>query len=525
MTVAPGVRDTLDWAGPVDLPLDDDTAVQAACGLMHVHGRKSGRPLPLGVDYATTVAGLLASHGRLAVAIGRERGQEVRAAHTSAAQGALLAVCQYLAAATCAEDRPEPLGTGGPPFVSADGIRFEVETLAAEDWQRFWSRLDADPVAVRRAWRPFQLRFATATCPLPAELAHAARRRAFAELANTGQSSGLSVLAVRDSPVPPVTVPRWDIQPCGRHGPVASYHREGLPLSGIAVVESTSRVQGPLAGHVLRLLGADVLRVEPPGGDPMRGVPPLAGARSARFRALNDGKRAVDLDLKSAAGRAGVLELVADAEVFLHNWRPGRASALGLTAEDLTAVRPGLVAAAASGWGGQLGPNPPLGTDFLVQAHSGLAAAIRPANEPAAPSLMTVTDVLGGLVCAEGVLTALLASLRTGIGSRVESSLLSSALVLRPSSRPMWTEWDRPQETADGYLSIGPAGREKVAAVLGAASFGDRTSDDWVARFADAGVAATAVCTDLRLLAADPRFARALDWDGYAFPRSPWTFS
>lgn len=402
MTMAPGALDTLDWAGPVDLPLADETAVQAACGLMHVHGRKSGRPLPLGIDYTTTVAGLLASHGRLAVAIGRERGQEVRAAHTSAAQGALLAVGQYLAAATCADEGAEPHHTGGPPFVSADGIRFEVETLDAEDWQRFWARLDADPVAVRQAWRPFQFRFATATCPLPAELARAARRCAFAELANVGQASGLSVLPVRDSPVPPVAVPRWEIQPCGRRGPVASYHREGLPLSGVVVVESTSRVQGPLAGHVLRLLGADVLRVEPPGGDPMRGVPPLAGACSARFRALNDGKRAVELDLKSPAGRAAVLELVADADVFLHNWRPGRAAALGLAAEDLIAVRPGLVAAAASGWGGQLGPNPPLGTDFLVQAHTGLAAAIRPANEPPAPSLMTVTDVLGGLVCAEG---------------------------------------------------------------------------------------------------------------------------
>ncbi|WP_020674219.1 CoA transferase [Amycolatopsis nigrescens] len=522
------------WAGPVELPLAEESAVQAACGLMHVHGRRSGRPLPLAVDYATAVAGVLAAQGNLAARIGRARGLVVGTARTSVAQAALLSVAQYLAAATAedaedAEDTAVDGGGGEPPFASADGVRFELETLDAEHWQRFWLRLGADPDAVRRGWRPFQLRFATATCPLPVGLATAASGRPFGELTELGRAAGVSVLAVRAEPRFRVALPPWRISPLGRRAAGAPARPAGLPLDGIVVVESTSRVQGPLAGHLLRLLGADVVRIEPPGGDPMRGVPPMAGGCSARFRALNDGKRAVEIDLKSAAGRAEVLDLVAGAEVFLHNWAPGRAVRLGLDADDLAKVRPGLVYAAASGWGTEFGPVPPLGTDFLVQAHSGLAAALRPGDEPAAPSLMTVTDVLGGAVCAEGVLTALLARLRTGAGARVDSSLLSAAAVPpRPRVRPVWTMLDRPPATRDGYLALGARARsrpDRVAEVLGAAEFTAHPTAYWLERFAAVGLPVTPVCTDLRALAADPRFAGVLGRDGYTFPLSPWTFS
>ncbi|MGH3622931.1 MAG: CoA transferase, partial [Sciscionella sp.] len=255
--------------------------------------------------------------------------------------------------------------------------------------------------------------------------------------------------------------------------------RGNLPLDGLVVVEATNRVQGPLAGHVLGLLGARVLRIEPPGGDPARGMPPMAGACSARFLALNRGKEAVQVDLKSPAGRRQVCELVGGADVFLHNWAPGRAAELALDAGHLAAVRPGLVYAAASGWGDEFGARPPLGTDFLVQAYSGLAGLVRPAGEPAAPSLMTLTDVLGGMVCAQGVLAALVAVLSTGYGQRVDSSLLSAADVLcqqAPSVRPLRTP------------------------------------------------VVSAPCTDLAALATDARFVDAIELDGCAFPRAPWEF-
>jgi crotonobetainyl-CoA:carnitine CoA-transferase CaiB-like acyl-CoA transferase len=309
------------------------------------------------------------------------------------------------------------------------------------------------------------------------------------------------------------------------------------PLAGLRVVESARRVQGPMAGHVLRLLGADVVRVEPPGGDPMRGIPPIAGACSARFSALNAGKTVREIDFTWASGRQAVRELVSEADVFLHNWAPGKAARLGLDAEDLRAARPGLVYAWASGWGDAMGPTPPVGTDYLVQAHSGLAAAVRPAHEPPAPSLMTLTDVLGGLVCAQGVLAALLARLRTGKGGRVDSSLYSAAaLVPRGRRRPEAT--DRPLCTRDGYLSLGPEARERPDRLARALDVGTgagadeiaarartRTTAAWLTRLAAAGVAATPVCTSLADLARDPRFAPALAVGEYAAPLAPWEFS
>ncbi|MGH3250708.1 MAG: CoA transferase, partial [Trebonia sp.] len=251
-----------------------------------------------------------------------------------------------------------------------------------------------------------------------------------------------------------------------------------LPLGGLVAVESTSRVQGPLAGRVLAMLGARVIRVEPPGGDPMRGVPPVDGGCSARFRALNRGKETTEIDIKSPAGRGRLLRLVADADVFVHNWAPGRAARLGLDAGHLLRVNPRLIYARASGWGDELGPAPPLGTDFMVQAYSGLGAVVRPPGEPFAPSLMTLTDVLGGLICAQGTLAGLLARGRTGAGQRVRSSLLSAAQVLL-------------DEASD---PVSPA-------------------------------APVAVCGDLSALGADPRFAAALCRDGAVYPRAPWRFA
>jgi crotonobetainyl-CoA:carnitine CoA-transferase CaiB-like acyl-CoA transferase len=232
-------------------------------------------------------------------------------------------------------------------------------------------------------------------------------------------------------------------------------------------------VQGPLAGHALRLLGATVTRVEPPGGDPLRGVPPMAGECSARYRALNRGKHVAELDLGTSAGRRELRHLVAGADVFVHNWAPGRAERWELDAPQLAAANPRLVYAWASGWGDALGRRPPIGTDYLVQAYSGLAWS--------APSLMTVTDVLGGLVCAQGVVAGLLAAARTGRGQRVDSSLLSAAGILLspPASPPV------------------RAGSEPTGAV----------------------------CDDLARLAADPRFAMALEHDGCTFVRSPWRFA
>jgi crotonobetainyl-CoA:carnitine CoA-transferase CaiB-like acyl-CoA transferase len=216
-------------------------------------------------------------------------------------------------------------------------------------------------------------------------------------------------------------------------------------------------------------------------------------------------KAAVELDLTTRAGRVAATELVAGADVFLHNWAPGRAAAWGLDAPDLAAVRPGLVYAAASGWGPHLGPHPPLGTDYVVQAHSGLAAALRPPGEPPAPSLMTVTDVLGGLVCAVGVLAGLVHRERTGAGCRADTSLLSAVGTV-PRGR---AEFHRPLRTADGHVAMSAPTRWT--------NTDGWSTEELLARLHEHDVPAVAVATDLGALAADLRFAAALD-------RSPWEF-
>jgi crotonobetainyl-CoA:carnitine CoA-transferase CaiB-like acyl-CoA transferase len=504
--------------------------------------------MPLGIDYASTMAGVLAAQGVLAALVGRLRGMDLRRVATSVAQAALLSVAQYLAAATADDGWTEPLRPGGPPFTSRDGVRFEIEVLEAAGWGSFWALLDADQTAVRRGWQPFQLRYATATCPLPGELHQAASGWRFAALAAAAAAAGVSILPLRNvtecSAGGAVQRPPWRITAIpGTTGaaplPLAPAAAR-LPLAGLVVIEACRRLQGPLAGCILRLLGARVVRVEPPGGDLLRGMPPMAGDCSARFLVLNRGKDVVEIDLKSSAGRRAVLDLVAGADVFLHNWAPGKAAQLELDSRHLAAVRPGLVYAYASGWGDALGDRPPLGTDFMVQAYSGLAAMVRPSDEPPAPSLMTLTDILGGLVCAQGVLAGLLARIRDGLGQRVESSLLSAATVLQPvldagshAGRPVWTPLHRPLATSDGYLALSARARAEPARVAAACGAGFRVEDIatrlrqepshiWVERLSNAGLAGIPVCTSLAALATDPRFALALQPEICTFTRPPW---
>ena len=550
------VECSIDAAGPVRLPLEDETTVQAACGVMHVHGRKSGRPEPLFVDYVSAVSGVLAVQGLLAGFLARLRGAEFARVSTSLAQAALLTVSQYLAAAT-ADESAERFNVGGPPFISLDGVRFEIEALEAGGWRAFWGLFDVDPGAVARGWRPFRDRYSTATCPLPIELHSGAERRPFSEILSCAKIAGISAVAVSgltdvrgsEGPDRP-TEPPWQFASGEGFAPPLGILPPGapLPLQGLTVVESARRIQGPLAAHVLARLGARVIRIEPPGGDPMRGMPPLVDGCSARFLALNAGKGVVEADLKCPAGQRSFEDVVTQADVFLHNWTAGTAADLGLDFERLASLKPGLVYAHASGWGDAFGSDPPLGTDFLVQAHSGLAAAVRPPGDLPAPSLMTLTDVLGGLISAQAVLAALVAKQLTRHGCRVDSSLFSAARLLLEErtrlgaarglgARPARL---RPLPTADGYLALPDRAwleSDRLAAACGLPStdtmslapdypsrFRLEDNSHWVGRLQRAGLNATPVCLNLADLAADAAFGAALSSNGCTFVRSPWSF-
>ncbi|MFE3883688.1 CoA transferase [Streptomyces lydicus] len=544
----------------------DEATVQAATGMMHVHGRRDGAPRGLAVDYAATCASVLTVQGLLAALLGRARGGGGATDFaTGADRAALLTISQYAAAANTPEAEAVPPAPGGPPFTAACGTRFELEALDPAPWARFWRTLGAPEEAIRAGWPAFQFRYATACAPLPEALHHTARAVSWTRIREAAASSGAEVCALHtlagraaetapaaapwkltalsgagtppaSGPLSPSPLPSCSL-PAGaqpsRALPSGALSTGSLPLSGLTVLEAGRRVQAPLAAHLLGLLGADVVRIEPPGGDPLRGMPPCAEGVSARWLALNRGKRAVEIDIKSAAGQGALRELAAGADVFLHNWAPGKAEQFGLGAGHLAPVNPRLVYAYTSGWAGRL-PGAPMGTDFMVQARTAVGEAARPADEPPVPSLMTLIDVLGGLVGAEAVLAGLLLRERSGHGVRVESSLLGAAETLTaPAVRRAAAGQDprrpagfrRPWATADGWLA--PSDESSPMAHAESARLRELPSDQAVAALREQGGSATAVTTDLGALPEDPRLRGALTRDshGSLVVPSPWRFA
>jgi CoA:oxalate CoA-transferase len=552
-----------------------EAGVQAASGLMALHGCRFGRPRRLGVEVASGAAGVLAATGVLAARLAQLRGGASRRVETSALGAALLFVAHHLAGATSGDDwaPPPPGPEPGPPFRSADGHLFELETFDPEAWRDFWQRLGLAGPQLGTGWGLFFARFLTSACSLPAGFHAAIGRHTLAEIGAVASATGVSVCRIRTAEQilgewgsrnggegGPSRAP-WQLRPHGTRATPAQAPAAPpaeMPLAGLRLVEVTRRLQGPLASLLLQMLGAHVTRIEPPGGDLLRMMPPVAGECSAAFTALNRGKEAVELDVKRPTGRDELMELVAGADVFLHNMAPGKAEQLGLDSATLAACNPRLVYGHASGWGDALGPRPPLGTEYLVQAHSGLAAALNPAGDPPFPSLLTLADVAGALVSAEGLVAGLLLRERTGHGCRVDASLLSGAVDLqahvldalraglevgRRRGRPEWGPLDVPVETAQGFLAV-EAGDDEGLRRLGEACgvdgrlsrlevemavverLGARPAAEWQALLRAAGVACASVRLELARLPDDPDVAPALERVGGCWvPRSPWQFS
>ncbi|MDP8931271.1 MAG: CoA transferase, partial [Actinomycetota bacterium] len=263
---------------------DSEATMQASCGLMEVHGRRIGRPARLGLEVASVAAGVLTSHAILAGLLSKMRGGDVERVETSVLQAGLVFVSHYLAGATAddseewgtAEEGPEP----GPPFSTADGHRFEMEALDGDTWKAFWELLGLSGPHVGRAWMAYLPRYRTATCRLPAGFHAATARRTLAEIVQVADAAGVSISRLRSFPQAVADLvagdmeaggrlrPPWRIQPLETGTPRETSGRkgEGLPLAGLRVVEVARRLQGPLAGLLLRMLGAEVIRIEPPGG-------------------------------------------------------------------------------------------------------------------------------------------------------------------------------------------------------------------------------------------------------------------
>jgi len=198
-----------------------------------------------------------------------------------------------------------------------------------------------------------------------------------------------------------------------------------LPLAGIRVVEFTHMVMGPTCGMILADLGAEVIKVEPPGGDKTRRLP---GLGVGFFRTFNRNKKSVVLDIRSAEGLSTAKELVASCDVVVENFRPGLMASLGLDHASLSKANPGLVYVSHKGFL----PGPyehRTALDEVVQMMGGLAYMTGPPGRPLRAGT-SVNDIMGGMFGAIGVLAALMERARTGRGQEVQSALFENCVLL-----------------------------------------------------------------------------------------------
>ena len=203
------------------------------------------------------------------------------------------------------------------------------------------------------------------------------------------------------------------------------------PLAGTSVVDVTSSLAGPTATQLLAALGADVVKVEPPGGDHARAWgPPFLQGEGAMFLASNAGKRSLAIDLGDERGREIVLRLADRADVFVQSLRPGAAERHGLGPVELRARNPRLVHCSIGAFGsrGPLSSQP--GYDPLLQAASGIMSVTGEAEGPPVRVGVSLIDFGTGVWAALGVLAALYERERTGAGRTLEVSLYETALSL-----------------------------------------------------------------------------------------------
>src|SRR5215218_647820 len=198
-----------------------------------------------------------------------------------------------------------------------------------------------------------------------------------------------------------------------------------LPLAGIRVLQFTDMVMGPTCGMILADLGAEVIKVEPPGGDKTRKLP---GLGMGFFRSFNRNKKSIVLDLHSADGLAAAKELIGSADVVLENFRPGLMASLGLDHASLEAEFPHLIFVAHKGFL----PGPyehRVALDEVVQMMGGLSYMTGPPGRPLRAGT-SVNDIMGGMFGAIGVLAALRERERTGRGQEVQSALFENCVFL-----------------------------------------------------------------------------------------------
>ncbi|MEK7701934.1 MAG: CaiB/BaiF CoA-transferase family protein [candidate division NC10 bacterium] len=204
-----------------------------------------------------------------------------------------------------------------------------------------------------------------------------------------------------------------------------------LALDGIRVLDLSRVLAGPFCGMLLADLGADVIKVEDTGtGDESRTWPPHKDGESAAYLVINRNKRDITLDLKTAEGVEILKGLVARADVLIENFRTGTMESFGLGYDTLAALNPRLVYCSISAFG-RTGPRKDgAGYEALMQAFSGIMSITGEPDGPPVRCGVSFLDLTTGIICAFGIVNAILYRERTGLGQRVDGSLLETAVAL-----------------------------------------------------------------------------------------------
>ena len=205
-----------------------------------------------------------------------------------------------------------------------------------------------------------------------------------------------------------------------------------LPLAGISVIEFCQIAAGPFCAMTLADLGADVIKVEPPGGDAMRTWPPMTDGFSENFASVNRNKRSIALNLKNPEDKAIAVKLCRQADVVLENNRPGVMDRLGLGFATLSNENPTLIYCSISAFG-QTGPRSRQGAfDVTMQAISGIMSVTGEEGDPPVKCGVPLSDFATGLYAAFHISSALLDRSRTGRGMHIDASMLGCSLGIAP---------------------------------------------------------------------------------------------